>query len=269
MDGLTFKGNNMYESVQIEMNHGIAKVLLNRPNFFNALDREMVQSLAEMLTRLSCDPLVFGIVITGEGNAFCAGGDLKWLTTQGKSQGEAFYSLAALFHQAVLEIRRMPKPVVAAINGPAVGGGFSMALSCDFRVMEKSAILKQAYTTNGLSIDGGGTFTLPRLVGYAKAMEIIAFDRPISADQALAWGLITNVVEDGQSIERSFMLVKEIRKVPLSSFAASKRLITDSFNTTFETQLEKERVFLSQCADHPNGREGMAAFIEKRKPNYS
>ena len=91
----------------------------------------------------------------------------------------------------------MNKPVVAAINGVAAGGGFSLALACDFRVMEKSAVLRQAYTSNGLCIDGGGTFTLPRLVGYARALEIAAFDEPISSDQALSCGLVTKVVEDG------------------------------------------------------------------------
>ena len=163
----------------------------------------------------------------------------------------------------------MPKPVVAAVNGLAAGGGFSMALVCDFRVMEKSAILRQAYTTNGLSIDGGGTFSLPRLVGTAKAMEIAALDRPISAEQALSLGLVTEVAEDGQSFEGARKLIQEIRNRPLSSFAASKKLITDAFDTSFETQLERERESLSQCADHPNGHEGISAFLEKRKPVYS
>ena len=144
-----------------------------------------------------------------------------------------------------------------------------MALACDFRVIEASAVLRQAYTSNGLSIDGGGTFTLPRLVGLARAMEIVAFDRPIAAKQALSWGLVTEVVEDGHSLKRAIELVKEMKSVSLSSFAASKRLINDSFNTSFETQLEKEREALSWCADHPDGREGIAAFLEKRRPVYT
>ena len=163
----------------------------------------------------------------------------------------------------------MPKPVVAAINGLAAGGGFSMALACDFRVMEKSAVLRQAYTSNGLSIDGGGTFTLPRMVGMARAMEIAVLDRPITAEQALSWGMVTEVVEDGGSMERALSLIDEIRKIPMSSFAAAKKLINESFNSSFESQLEKERELLSSCADHPNGHEGIKAFLEKRKPRYS
>jgi len=215
------------------------------------------------------EKLVIGIIITGEGKAFSTGADLKWLSDFGKSYGEALHELSARYHQAILEIRRMPKPVVAAINGIAAGGGFSMALACDFRVMEASSVLQQAYTTNGLSIDGGGTFTLPRLVGLARAMEIAAFDRPISSKQALSWGLATEVVEDGQAVKRAIELIKEMKRIPLSSFAACKKLITDSFNTSFETQLQKERETLSWCADHPNGQEGIKAFLEKRKPVYT
>ncbi len=259
----------MEEPLKLSLNEGIARLTLNRPKAFNAFDQEMIQLLGERLFELSRDPLVVGVVITGEGKAFCAGADLKCLSDSKKSPGDALHALAARYHQAILEIRRMPKPVVAAINGIAAGGGFSLALACDFRVIEASAVFRQAYTTNGLSIDGGGTFTLPRLVGMARAMEIAAFDRPISAKQALSWGLVTEMVKDGQAMERAVEMVKEIKKVPLSSFAASKKLITDSFDTPFESQLEKEREILSVCADHPNGREGIAAFLEKREPVYT
>ena len=259
----------MDKVVKLEVIEGIARVTLNRPKAFNSFSLDIIQYLAERLIELAMDKLVVGVIITGEGKAFSTGADLKWLSNFGKSYGEALHELSARYHQAILEIRRMPKPVVAAINGIAAGGGFSMAIACDFRVMEASAVFRQAYTSNGLSIDGGGTFNLPRLVGIAKAMEIAAFDRPISAEQALSWGLITEVVEDGQAVERAIELFEEMKSGPLSSFAASKKLMTDSFNTSLETQLEKEREALSWCADHPNGREGIAAFLEKRKPLYT
>jgi len=259
----------MNELVKLEVIEGIARVTLNRPKAFNAFNLNMIQLLSERLIELAMDQKVVGVTITGEGKAFCAGADLKWLSGFGKSYGEALHELSARYHQAILEIRRMPKPVVAVINGMAAGGGFSMALACDFRIMEASAVLRQAYTTNGLSIDGGGTFTLPRLVGLARAMEIAAFDQPISSNKALSWGLATEVAEDGQAVERAIELINEIKRIPLSSFVASKKLMTDSFNTSFETQLEKERETLSWCADQPNGREGVEAFLEKRKPVYT
>ncbi|MGM0383346.1 MAG: enoyl-CoA hydratase/isomerase family protein [Thermodesulfobacteriota bacterium] len=259
----------MNEPVKLDIIEGIASITLNQPKAFNAFGLDMVQMLSERLTELATDQKVVGVIITGEGNAFCAGADLKWLSGSGKSYGEALHEASATYHQAILEIRRMPKPVVAAINGIAAGGGFSMALACDFRIMEVSAVLHHAYTTNGLSIDGGGTFTLPRLVGMARAMEIAVFDCPISSDKALSWGLVTEVAEDGQAVKRAIELIKKIKKIPSSSFAACKRLITDSFHTSFETQLEKERETLSWCADHLNGREGIEAFLEKRKPVYT
>lgn len=259
----------MEEPVKLVFTDGTAVVTLNRPESFNAFGAEMIELLAKKLTELSADPHTKGVIITGAGKAFCAGGDLKWVSGFQKSYGEAFHILAALYHQAILEMRRMPKPVVAAINGTAAGGGFSIALACDFRVMEASATLRQGYTSNGLSIDGGGTFALPRLVGMAKAMEIAAFDRPITAQQALSWGLVTEVVEDGRALRNAIDMVQKIKGGALSSFAASKRLITDAFNTPFERQLEKERELLSWCADHPNGHEGIAAFLAKRKPVYT
>ena len=259
----------MDEQVKLEIRSGIGVITLNRPEAFNAFHASMIGNLAEKLIGLSSHTDVVGVVLTGAGKAFCAGGDLKWLSTSGMSHGAAFHALAAAYHQAIVEIRRMPKPVVAAVNGLAAGGGFSMALACDFRVMDKSAIFRQAYTSNGLSVDGGGTFTLPRLVGLAKAMEILAFDRPISAEQALTWGLVTEVVENGQAVNRALDMVQEITKLPLSSFLASKKLLTDSFHTPFEHQLEKEREFLAWCADHPNGQEGIKAFLEKRSPVYN
>ena len=259
----------MNELLKLEITAGIGVITLNRPEGFNAFHASMIADLAEKLITLHSRKDVVGVVLTGAGKAFCAGGDLKWVAGFGMKPGAAFHALAASYHQAITEIRRMPKPVVAAINGLAAGGGFSMALACDFRVMDQSAVLRQAYTSNGLSVDGGGTYTLPRLVGLARAMEILAFDRPISADQALTWGLVTEVVENGQALSRAMGMVREITRFPLSSFLASKKLLTDSFHTPFEHQLEKEREFLSWCADHPNGQEGIKAFLEKRTPLYN
>ena len=258
----------MKQSVSLRKTDGIALVTLNRPEAYNSFDLDMVRLVAGTLIDLALDPGVTGVVISGEGKAFCAGGDLRWINGCGDNYGAAFHGLAARYHQAILEIRRMPKPVVAAINGFAAGGGFSIALACDFRVMEASAVLRQAYTSNGLSIDGGGTYALPRLVGTAKALEIAAFDEPINAEKALSWGIVTEVVDDGDGMNRAIELIRRVKKGSLSSFAASKKLITDSFNTPFEAQLENERNLLSWAADQPDGREGIAAFLEKRKPVF-
>jgi 2-(1,2-epoxy-1,2-dihydrophenyl)acetyl-CoA isomerase len=259
----------MAETIEVKLDGQIAKVLLNRPEVFNAFDLDMTERLAGHLVTFAVDNTILGIVISGEGKAFCAGGDLKSAIRFPKGPSAAFHELAGLFHQAILEIRRMSKPVIAAVNGIAAGGGFSLALACDFRVMAKSAILRQAYTSNGLCIDGGGTFMLPRLVGLARALEIVAFDKPISSEQALAWGLATKVVENGRALEEAVNIARELARRSLNSFGWSKQLLTDSFNTAFEAHIERERAGLSSCASHPDGKEGLRAFVEKRKPVFN
>jgi 2-(1,2-epoxy-1,2-dihydrophenyl)acetyl-CoA isomerase len=265
---LILEVSRLAETVCVEFDREVATVLLNRPEAFNAFDLDMVELLANKLTALAVDNSVRAIVISGAGKGFCVGGDLRWAHGFPHGPAPAFHTLATRFHQAVLEIRRMSKPVIAAVNGIAAGGGFSLALACDFRVMAKSAILRQAYTSNGLCIDGGGTFMLPRLVGLARALEIVAFDKPISSEQALAWGLTTKVVEDGRSVEEAVEMARQLASGSLNSFGWSKQLLTDSFNMAFETQIERERAGLCNCAAHPDGKEGLQAFVEKRKPVF-
>ena len=258
----------MADSIKVQKENGIANLYLNRPEAFNAFDLEMIQLFANALISLSMDDSVKGIIVSGKGKAFCAGGDLRWAYHFRGGAAAAFHELAARYHQAILEIRRMRKPVIAAVNGIAAGGGLSLALACDFRVMAKSAIFRQAYTSNGLCIDGGGTFILPRIVGLARAMEIIGFDKPISSEKALEWGMVTRVVKDGGVEEEALSMIQDMERGSLYSFGWCKDLITDSFNTPFEVHLEKERYGLSQCAAHRDGQEGLKAFAEKRKPYF-
>lgn len=258
----------MDEPVILKRDGEIATILLNRPEVFNALDMEAGGQLAGHLITLATDDDIRAVVLSGQGKAFSAGGDIEWMLGFPQGPFAAIHELAARFHQAVLEIRRMPKPVIAAVNGLAAAGGLSAALACDFRVMSESAVLRQAYTSNGLTLDGGSTFTLPRLVGWARALEIVAFDKPISAEQALAWGLATKVVKDGTALDEALNMAHELAKKSVYSFGWSKRLINDSFNTPFETQVERERASLCQCIDSPDGREGTRAFMEKRKPVF-
>lgn len=249
--------------------HGsILEIALNRPEAYNAFDLEMMVMLSEALANAGTDGDIKGVLLTGAGRAFCAGGDLKWISQQAGDAGSTLHRLAPQFHIAITEIRRMPKPVAAAINGIAAGGGFSLALACDFRVMAESAMLRQGYTSNGLSIDGGGTFALPRLVGLARALEIAAFDEPIPASRALEWGLVTKVAADDEVRKEALAMLEGLAKSALHSFAWSKRLFLESFNNTLETQLELERQGISACANHPNGQEGIKAFVEKRKPVF-
>jgi len=258
----------MSDPVVVGHHDGVARLTLNRPSVFNAFDHATVQCFADHLITLAADQNVRGVVISGEGRGFCAGGDIKWASEFPLGSGAAFHRLAAGFHQAVLEIRRMPKPVIAAINGIAAGGGFSLALACDFRVMARSAVLRQAYTSNGLCIDGGGTFTLPRIVGLARALEIAGFDAAISSEKALLWGLVTRVADDDHCLEVAIDMAHELGEGSVHSFGWCKQLLTDSFNTAFEAHIERERVALSSCASHADGVEGIQAFVSRRRPVY-
>ena len=253
----------------VAQQHGkILEIAINRPEAYNAFDLDVMVSLSDALASAATDKSVKGVMLTGKGKAFCSGGDLKWISQQAGDAGTTLYRLAPQFHIAISEIRRMAKPVVAAINGIAAGGGFSLALACDFRVMADSAVLRQGYTSNGLSIDGGGSFALPRLVGLARALEIAAFDQPINSSQALEWGLVTKVVADDEVHKEALSMLQGLSKESLHSFAWSKRLFLGSFNNTLETQLELERQGISDCAGHPDGQEGIKAFTEKRKPVF-
>jgi 2-(1,2-epoxy-1,2-dihydrophenyl)acetyl-CoA isomerase len=256
------------ECVQYRKDDRIAQLVLNRPEALNAFGIDMAEKLWHRLGAIARDNQVAAVVITGAGRAFCAGGDLSWVSQQQLGPPAAFHELAARFHAIVLEIRQMRKPVIAAINGVAAGGGFSLALACDFRVMASDATLRQAYTSSGLCVDGGGTFTLPRLVGHARALEILAIDEPITADKALNWGLVSVVVERNAVLTHAVDLADKLIHRSLSSFGWSKRLLNESFNTSLETQLEHERDALATCAAHPDGCEGVKAFMEKRKPIF-
>jgi 2-(1,2-epoxy-1,2-dihydrophenyl)acetyl-CoA isomerase len=255
-------------SVQVTTDGRIAQLVLNRPEALNAFGIEMAEALGHRLGEIAGDAQVDVLIITGAGRAFCAGGDLSWVSQYPRGVASGFHELAARFHAVVLEIRHMHKPVIAAINGVAAGGGFSLALACDFRVMASDAALRQAYTSSGLSIDGGGSLMLPRLVGHARALEILAFDEPISADKARDWGLVSFVVDRDAVLSTGLGLAARLMDRSLSSFAASKRLLNESFHTSLEAQLEREREALAACADLPDGREGLGAFGEKRMPRF-
>ena len=258
----------MNDTILTRQHGNILEIALNRPEAYNALNLDMMKGLGEALSFAANEMSVQGILITGRGKAFCSGGDLKWISQQNEEAGSVLYQLAPEFHKSIVQIRRMDKPVVAAINGIAAGGGFSLSLACDFRIMAQSAMMRQAYTSSGLSIDGGGSFALPRLVGLARAMEIMAFDDPIPAAQALEWGLVTRVVPDGQAFDAAIEMLKGLTLRSLHSFAWSKRLMVDSWDHDLETVLELERTGISECAAHPDGQEGIRAFVEKRKPSF-
>ena len=257
------------QPVIVERDDDIATIRLNRPAKYNALNRELLEGFHAAVTELSFDEQIRAVVLTGAGKAFCGGGDLEAINdADPEHPGRGFWRLAGRFHEAVKELRAMAKPTIAAINGPAAGGGFSLALACDLRLMADAAFLKLAYVENGLSIDGGGSFTLPRLVGLARAMEIAFLDEKISADKALDLGLVNRVVGGDALLESTHQLADRLAAMPTAALGRAKRLLNASFQNSLEQQLELERAEISAAGNSEEGREGMAAFFEKRKPIY-
>lgn len=258
----------MGQYVEVTRVGSVAKVELQRPRAYNTFNLDLTAELADELITLSADPKVRAVVLCGQGKAFCAGGDLKWVMGWEAGPAPALYELVGRLHQAVREIRRMPKAVIAAIDGVAAGAGLSMALDCDFRVMGAGVSLHQSFTSAGLSIDGGGTFSLPRLVGLARALEIAAFDQPISARQALEWGLVTKVVDNELVMDEAMAMAANLAKRSVHAFGLVKKLMTDSYSSDLETHLERERSAVAAAGGHADGIEGMTAFSEKRKPVF-
>ncbi len=257
-------------TVTLERTDDLAIVRLHRPDTFNAIDDRLAADMREVLFTCWNDRSIRAVVLTGEGKAFSGGGDLKRIRESGRDSGlgPVFYDVAGTFHESILALRRMPKAVIAAINGPAAGGGFSLALACDYRVMVSNAFMQLAYTSHGLSVDGGGTFTLPRLVGLSNAMKIALFDDRMLAADCLELGLVHEVVGADELLERATRLAQRFAAMPVEVIGRTKRLFNRSFDTPLEQQLEAERTELARAGNHAEGAEGIAAFLEKRKPDY-
>ncbi|MBP2679026.1 MAG: putative enoyl-CoA hydratase, partial [Deltaproteobacteria bacterium] len=186
----------MEEVVQVERKRGVATVRMNRPNRLNSYNPEMGQALLSAVSEASVDPSIRCVVLTGEGKAFSAGGDVEFMATFREKGHGKFLDLAIRLHALIASLRKAPKPVIAAVNGVAAGAGFSMALACDVAVAAVSARFTLGYQNIGLSPDGGMTFFLARALGTQRAMEMTLFSKVLSAEQAAAWGLVQQVFPD-------------------------------------------------------------------------
>src|SRR5690554_696610 len=255
--------------IHVEITGDIATVRLNRPSKYNALDGAMFAELHDAMCRLGFDDAIRAIILTGEGRAFCAGGDLEAIQKTDQDPVErGFWKLAGRFHEGIKEIRAMAKPVIAAINGPAAGGGLSLALACDMRIMADSAFLKIGYIENGLSIDGGGSFSLPRLVGLGRALELAFLDEKISAVRALELGLVSQIFPADELNEAALKLANRLAEMPTGALGRAKKLMSASFDHSLTEQLDLERKAISEAGASAEAREGMQAFLEKRRPKY-
>lgn len=243
-----------------------ALIRLNRPDVLNAFDAAMRKLLRDTLQALGEDADVRVVVLTGEGRVFSAGADLK---AGVPDAAQARAQLVDEYGPALAAIADMPKPVIAALDGPAVGIGLAYALTCDLRIMAESAYLQAPFNDIGLLPDGGLTWLLPRLLGYGRAFEFVAESRKLDAAQCLDLGLVNRVVADGRAVAEALAWADVLAKRPALALAATKEAMRAALGGTFEQALLAEAELQGPLVESRDCAEGIAAFLEKRPPKFS
>ena len=256
-----------YQHILWEQQGGVGVITLNRPNALNALNYAHLVDLNHAVERAEYDPGVRCLVITGAGRGFSAGADVKeWGADHG--DGEPRAGWVDLAHALITRIYRMPMPVVAAVNGVAVGAGCDIALASDLRVASTAARFGQAYIRVGYCPDAGGSFLLPRLIGEARAMEMIYTGRIIDADEANQLGLLNSLVEPDELMPVAMDLAERLAKGPTIAIGLSKQNIRQNATLGIEDALRNERRAGNICGMTEDAKEGLAATIERREANF-
>lgn len=246
--------------------NGVCELKLNRPSVYNSFNQAMAFSLQKALDFAELNEEVRAIVITGEGKAFCAGQDLAEAMDP---EGPALQSIVKDHYNPIIErIRAIEKPIIAAVNGVAAGAGANIALACDITIAKKSASFIQAFSKIGLIPDSGGTFFLPRIVGSQKALALMMTGDKISAEQADAMNMIYKAVEDDAFEAEVKSFSETIAALPTRGLGLTKKAVNASFNNTLTQQLALEEELQTEAGQTFDFREGVNAFLEKRKPEF-
>jgi 2-(1,2-epoxy-1,2-dihydrophenyl)acetyl-CoA isomerase len=258
------------QTVELDVADRVAWVVLNRPDALNAWTVQLGHDMLAALDHAEHDPDIRAIVFTGAGRAFSSGADLKAggeLNENGKP--DVLRRLRGVYNPLLLKVRTIPKPVIAAVNGPAVGIGCSLALAADLIVASESAYFLLAFVNIGLGLDGGASMTLPARVGHARAFEIAYLGERIPAAKALDWGLVNQVVADGELRDTVEQLAAKLAAGPPGSYANIKRTINDRAYAGFDELLELEAVLQQGRADSDDFMEGVLAFMQKRPAQFT
>ncbi|RMG59185.1 MAG: enoyl-CoA hydratase [Deltaproteobacteria bacterium] len=256
-------------SVRLNIEKGVAYITLAAPEKLNAYDLEMAKSLFEAVLRAEDDGEVRCIVITGEGRAFSAGGDVKFFKRIVSGEERGAEEVLLYLHGTVATLRRMGKPVISAVNGVAAGAGIGIALSADLVYASREASFVFAYPRVGLSPDGGTTFLLTREIGYHRTMELLLTGKVLGAEEALSWGLVNGVKEPEELLPFVSSLAGKIAGGPTGAYARGKELIAQAYFGAMETQMERERQNIKESMKTDDFREGVLSFIEKREPRFT
>ena len=271
--------------IRVEREGAVGVLTIARRERLNSLDVETAQEFRRAGLQLARDREVRAVVIRGEGGVFCSGADLKYIRDGGddadlgylqpetrkpdEGYGEIFKQNLEYIHSTISEIRRAPKPFVAAVDGPAAAGGFGIAMCCDLVLASESAWFEWAYFKTGLTGAESSTFFLPRLVGLRKALELVLLNPRLSAAEALDWGLINRVIPDGSLDVEAMKVAAELAEAPTQAVGVAKGLLNQAAGMDrLDVHLDAELSELARIADGPNFREGLMAFFEKRSAEF-
>jgi len=256
-----------YETITLEQSGPITRITLNRPDAANGMNHTMTRELADAAKRCDTDATKV-VVLTGSGRFFCAGGDLKSFANA-PNRGQHIKGVADDLHRAISTFARMDAVLITTVNGTAAGAGFSIAVTGDIVLAAESATFTMTYTRVGLSPDGSSSYFLPRLIGITKTKELMLTNRTLSAQEASQWGLVTEVLPDDQLAARADELADQMASTASGSNGAVKALMLSTFSSGLEVQMEFESRVIADRAESADGREGVDAFMAKRKPEFS
>lgn len=254
------------DTIQFEMQGAVAIIRLNRPQVFNSFNREMALSLQAVLDECKDNAQVRAVLLTGNGKAFCAGQDLQEVVAE---DGPSMYTiLSEHYNPIVSRIRAIEKPVVAAINGVAAGAGANIALACDITIAAHSASFIQAFSKIGLIPDSGGTFFLPRLIGFQRASALMMLADRVSAADAATMGMIYRACPDEQLLDEALKTATQLSQMPTIGLGLAKKALNASLYNDLPTQLALEEELQVQAGQTADFAEGVQAFLEKRTPQF-
>ena len=257
--------------VDLQWRENVAIVALNRPDALNALNQRLADELCAHLNKLRLS-YARAVILKAEGRAFSAGGDIREMKSAAEANAPIpayFQRLVGTLHECVLLIRDLPVPVIAAVNGVAAGGGCNLALACDFVIAGQTALFNQAFVRIGLTPDCGGTFILPRLVGWRRATELLMTGEFIDAETAVRQGLINSVVPDDELEAATLRLAAKLAAGPTAAIARTKRLLNQAGTNGYAAQLQAEFQVQLESGRTNDFAEGITAFLEKRVPEFT
>ena len=258
-----------YDTLLFEVVGNVARITLNRPDAANSVNMQMARDLMAAAIQCDEDPDIRAVLLTGAGEMFSAGGDLKFMAGFGDGFPAGVKEMTMYLHAATSRFSRMDPPLVIAVNGTAAGAGMSLAASGDLVLAAESAKFTMAYTAAGLSPDGSSSYFLPRLIGLRRTQELMLTNRRLDAQEALSWGLVNRVVADADLAEEAATLATRLAQGPTRAYGAVKTLLAETFTTSLETQMEREARKIAEMARTADAKEGIAAFVAKRKPAFT